>query len=243
MRYVPTPTASVIFNHVERARLVRCNILITGAAGVGKTAALTFIARADRKAAMMTATPARRSMRATLLGVTDAFGWPHDRQHISDVDDVLRNRLPDAIEAGRYLVVDEAQLLHHDVHRQLLHYYDAFGLPIVFAGNEHVLKKTRVNAAAFDQIASRIATHVRLKGITAGDIDAFGVEFNVEGKDAYELMRCFGAGRNCRDVVHLLEEAHRLAGADRIRLPIIREAVRCLHGRDALKQLFTPQAV
>jgi len=238
-RFVETPTARSMRQLAEWAILAGCVVLLSGPAGVGKTAALAEIARRDRRAALLTMTPAQRSMRGTLVGVAAAFEWQCSRQHIWDIDDVLKSLVPGAVEAGRYLVVDEAQLLHHDVQRQLLSYYDAFGLPIIFAGNDHALKKTRANAAAFDQIASRIAKHLRIKGITAGDIDAFGIEFNVEGKDAYEALRHFGAGRNCRDLMNLLEEAHRLAGTERIQLPIIREAVHCLHGPDALKHLFT----
>ncbi len=243
MRFVDTPTARLIRQQVQWATLARCNILITGPAGVGKTAALEAMVRGDRKAAMMTVTPARRSMRAALAGVTAAFGWAHDRQHIPDIDDVLRTRLTGIADDGRYLIVDEAQLLHHDVHRQLLTYHDQFGLPIVFAGNDHALKRTRANEAAYDQIASRIAKHVRIRALMPGDIDAFGVEVNVEGRDAYELLRRFADGRNCRDLVNLLEEARRLAGSDRLLLPVIREAIHCLHGPDALKRLFALQAM
>lgn len=243
MRFVATPNAVRIRQEVEWATLARVNILISGPAGTGKTAALTEITRNDMKAALLTITPAQKSMRGTLTLVASAFEWHFNRQHVWQIDGILMDLLPDAAKAGHYLIVDEAQLLHFEAQRQLLAYSDAFGLPIIFAGNDYVLKKTRANAVAYDQIESRITKHIRIKGITAGDIDAFCVEFNVEGIDAYELMRRFGTGRNCRDVVNLLEEAVRLAGADRIRLPIIREALHCLHGTGAVKHLFSKQAI
>lgn len=237
-RFVDTPTSRLIRQQVEWATLARCNVLVTGPAGVGKTASLTEIAASDPKAAMMTVTPARQSMRAVLTDVTKAFGWVINRQHIPDIDDVLRTRLTYG-DLGRYLIVDEAQLLHHDVHRQLLSYHDQFGLPLIFAGNDYTLKKTRSNGAAYDQIATRIAKHVRVKAVSPGDVDAFGIEFNVEGRDAYALLRRFSESRNCRDLVHLLDEAGRLSGTDRIAITDIREAIHCLCGPNALKHTVT----
>lgn len=97
-------------------------------------------------------------MKAVLTMVMDVFGLDTGTNHVLSMVETLRRRLPDRAADGRYLIVDEAQFLAGDVMRQLLTYADhrEAPLPIVFAGNEHTLKKTHANFAAFDQIETRI---------------------------------------------------------------------------------------
>jgi len=141
----------------------RMNALITGPAGVGKTEALAEAARRDKRAVMVTVTPAEKSMRSVLALVMEAFAFDTYNSDLASMAEVLRHRLPDRAAVGSYLIVDEAGILGGDSMRQLLTYSDNhdFPLPIIFAGNEHSLKRTRANAAAFDQIMSRMTTGVR----------------------------------------------------------------------------------
>jgi hypothetical protein len=245
MDFVETPTARTIFQEVEFAVSTGNHCLITGRAGVGKTAALTELARRDRRAAYMTMLPAQASLRGVIRAAGAAFGHDCTRQHIYQIDEDFRYRvLPLIVEQERYLIVDEAQMLPLLAVRQLQAYadhaqlYGMGSMPIVFAGNEFTLKRTRANAEGHDQIISRIGNGHRplhIKGISAGDVEAFCVEFAVEGMDAYAVMRDFGKGRNCRVVLSVLEEAQRLAGAKPVRVATIREALLSLHGPEAVK--------
>jgi len=174
-RYVNTPTGQMVRGVVEWVAGMRRNGLITGPAGLGKTHALREAANQDRRAVFVTATPAQKSLRGTMIMVLEAFGYSSHNETTASMHQVLASHLPGRAREGRYLIVDEAQILPADGMRQILVYSDHHEdpLPVIFAGNEYALKKTRANAAAFDQIISRMAMRRQIAGITSGDIDAF----------------------------------------------------------------------
>lgn len=239
-RYIDTPTARIVRDNVQWAAKVSNNLLITGPAGIGKTAALNEVLRQDKRAVLITITPAQRAIGPVLSMVTEGFGYSSHSLSISALHGLLSECLPYEAAAGRHLMVDEAQLLPADAMRQLLTYSDRTDWPltIVFAGNEHALKRTRANAAGYDQIRSRIGKHVQIKGISSGDIEGFCIDWDVEARDAYALMHAFGASRNCREVDKLLSEARRLTGsAGSIKAAAIRDAITSLYGRELARKL------
>jgi hypothetical protein len=231
-RFVETELARDVREAVEWACLRRWPIVVTGPAGIGKTTALAELARSNDRAAFVSITPGHKSMRQMLAMICDAFGSQVDRYQIHDLADVLDYRLPIAAENGRFLIVDEVQLLGGQELLQLVKYSELFLLPVVLAGNEYALKKTRANAAAFDQVESRIGRFVRFKGVTEGDLAAFCAEHNVEGPDAHKLVIRFGSTRFLREVMKLLGEARQFAGAT--------GSIRHAHLVDALKNLYGP---
>ncbi len=245
-RYVDTPTARLVLGAAEWSADSRQNVLITGPAGVGKTHALKEAARRDKRAVLITMAPARHSMRGVLSMVLEAFRLDSSSMHIGAMADVLDHRMPYEAAAGRYLVVDEAQLLPAGAMRQLLTYsdHDEWPLPIVLAGNEHALKKTRANAAAYDQIRSRMTKHVQIRAMSTGDVEAFCVDWNVEGREGYAAMQAFGAGRNCREIDKLLIQARQFAGATGpIRAGAIGDAITALYGRDLTRKIAAEKEV
>jgi hypothetical protein len=72
----------------------------------------------------------------------------------------------------------------------------------------------------------------------AEDIQAICVDWNVEGRDAYDLVHQFGGGRYCRDIDQLLAESRRRAGnRGSIKLFAIRDALALLYGPDAARRI------
>ncbi len=68
---------------------------------------------------------------------------------------------------------------------------------------------------------------------SADDCKSVGVEYDVEGKDAYDALVCYGARSSLRDLFRLLDhaKASRLGGGS-IRKKHLELAVMLLHGGD-----------
>ena len=101
-RFVDTPTAQMVLGVVNTVANGRVNALITGPAGMGKTEVLKEAARRDKRAAMITATPAEKSLRAVLSLVLEVF----DLSAFQDSDTALmaaalRHELPNRAARGR----------------------------------------------------------------------------------------------------------------------------------------------
>ncbi len=232
MRFVETESFREVSEAVDFALRTRWPIVITGPAGVGKTAAISEIAHRDPRAAFVTIMPSSKSMRALLRMACEAFGFWTERSYRDDLHDILRHQLPGAAEGGRFLIVDEVQLLGGLEVLELVKFSELYRLPVVLAGNEYAVKRTRANAAAFDQVSSRVGRWLRFRGVSETDLIAFCVDHNVEGRDAYDLIVRFGKRRFLREVVKLLAEARQFAGE--------KGPIRAAHITDAMAYLYGP---
>jgi DNA transposition AAA+ family ATPase len=210
-RMVETQTANIIRERVAAAIRSADPIAILGPSGIGKTTVLAAIARGQAGARFVTVQPALNSMFNVLSMIADAFGAAVMKRYPGELADILSYHMPDAVERGDFLILDEVQTMPANVLRQVLTLNDLFRLPIILAGNEYALKRTRANAAAFDQIDSR-TDKLHLSGSSEADVQAFCIDRNVEGCDAFELAARFGLQRSLRELVKMLDEARRFAG-------------------------------
>lgn len=212
-RFIDTPTSRIVRSAVEFVRDRRGRALVVGAPGVGKTFTLMDIVRHDDRARLITATPANSKLKSFLGMVANVFHIHTSREHSADIEQTLwwelrRNFAPE----GYYLIIDEAQTLELDTFRTAQH--------------------------LFEQLADRLFYHVTVAGHTREDIIAFDVDYNVEGKDAHDLLVRFGLETSLRQVSVLLQEARHVAGpSGSIRLPHLNEALIFLRGPDAVRQL------
>jgi DNA transposition AAA+ family ATPase len=235
MRFIETDTYREVKDAVEFGLRTREPIIITGPSSVGKTTALVAIVERDPRAALVTLMPSAKSMRALLRATCEAFGFHTDRGYREDLYDILRHQLPGAAERGRFLIVDEVQLLGLLEVFELVKFSEIYGLPVVLCGNEHALKRTNANAAAFDQIEMRKGKWLRLKGVSEADLIAFCVDHNVEGREAYDLIVRFGRRSLLRNVVRVLREARQFAGE--------KGPIRAANIADAMAYLYGPETV
>ena len=160
-----------------------------------------------------------------------------------DIESALWRDLPHIAEQGCWLIIDEAQNLEADALRAVLDLNDEAGLPILFAGNGDLLKRTRSTGAAFDQIKSRVREMAIPDGATRLDVDALAIDRNVDGRDAYRFLYHFGKGarKGCdlRRTADLLNEGRAVAGpAGPIRLKHLEKAVQRLYGDYALARFI-----
>lgn len=228
--YIDTPTARLIRSRIKGATQPE---LVKGPPGVGKSAAIEYTVASDSRFRFVRITPARASVKAFLECVGAAF-------HIPVVSKSLKDSEADLLAGLRFrhgcrLIIDEAQNLQLDALRTALNLYEESGIPIVAVGNSQVLKRQRAHGAVFDQLTDRFGPPLEIKGITRGDVHAFGTAHGVEGEDAYELLIRYGLeAQSLRQVLRLLTPAGELAGEGR--------PIRFKHLKDALAPLCGPTA-
>lgn len=243
--FVRTATVQLIENAFEKALGARIiePVAIIGEPGVGKTTAMAYIAASRDKVAFVTGMPSNRRLKAFLSVLVDAFGIATDAKFAADLASVLEYSLPYRAEQGWSLIVDEVQLLDADAVFQVCKYAELFALPIVLAGNSHSLKRTRANASAIEQIRSRVSNWLVIDGVSEADVREFGVNANVEGKDAYALLTRYGLKTSLREVTRLLHEARVFAGTSGpIRRQAIAEALTSLLGPKKAATIITDRA-
>jgi len=238
--FIPRPTTQIIASAVQWARDRRRPSLIVGVGGIGKTTTLRHIASTTIAAHLLTITTSRNSNKNLLEAVARSFGLHSSREHAADIEEVIWAHMPMAADYGHFIMVDEAQNLDLDALRSLLFLNDEFRIPIVVAGNHQVLKQRRTKTSPFDTINGRLFYRVSLEAVSREDVVAFAIEYDVEGKDAQDLLVRFGLASSLRDVAAVLEEARVLVGPSKpIRLPDVKEAISFLRGSDAVRTLAT----
>jgi DNA transposition AAA+ family ATPase len=197
---------------VEYTLTLRYPSVIRGPAGIGKTTALANIAWNDRKAALISASSMQKHVLQMMRLIADALDiWQYGRSSYEIYSSIVHT-VPERAASGRYLIIDEAHRLNLDTIREIFDLWENCGLPIILCGNNEVAKKTRTQAATFDQISSRIGKEVSLSRNEPNDFVMLGIERNVEGRTAYDALTNYGMRTSMREAAQLLDAARLLAG-------------------------------
>ncbi|MGH7936741.1 MAG: AAA family ATPase, partial [Chthoniobacterales bacterium] len=195
---------------------------IIGPTGTGKTCSATAYSQSHPGTVLFCMTAVTgNALRALLLELADALGV-HVPEHRPIAE--IQRRMFSYDLSDRLLIIDEAQNLKHYAFREVLNLHEFARLPIVFCGNDQLLKRVSVETGAFAQISDRIALREEIKGITEADCDALAAPFGVDGADAQRLIRALGTRFRARALIRVLTEARDRAGKT-IKGQHIREAV------------------
>lgn len=190
-------------------------VRIIGKPGTGKTAALLHY-RKQYNAVYVECTHFSKNVGGLFRSLIAAYGFYSDSKFERDLTDVLYSRLTE--RSGGYnkrpLFVDEWQTLEATAQRELVRISENCGIPLVLSGNEERLTTSKVDHTAMAQVESRIAAVFHTLPLTEADCDTICIDFNVEGKDAFELVRRIGAGLEFRRLANVLEEARGLRDGD-----------------------------
>lgn len=146
---------------------------------------------------------------------------------------------PSSAWRPKVLLVDEYQALEPKVLRELMSTHERCRIPLALSGNKERLANSKRDAVAVAQIENRIGPRVFLDRPTAEACESIGVEFNVEGRDAYQALAFFGGNTTVRDLVRLLEICTRNnEGGGSIRLSHLETAVLGLYGNSNALRLL-----
>lgn len=224
IEFVETAISQLIFDVIEDARENNICAAVVGSPGVGKTMALGAYARKHRTPFITATAVLSGSLLALFRHVSSELGHYPDKG-LSD----LQQRLFGFNFTDTVLLIDEAQNLPLKAVRELLYLWDETRLPIIFCGNQEVLKRVNVDHGAFAQISRRIPRREEITGILDSDSDVITNTFGVEGVDCYAVMRQIGAKFHADGIVHVLTRARKIAAP--------RTVIRIHDIRDALEML------
>lgn len=244
-RFIETSISRAIDATVLYARTMKRAAAIIGPPGIGKTFALERMKRLDYVATYVRVSSAQGTGRAALRLFADAFGIARGGRESSDS---ILSGLEDYFaqagcwENGQYLLVDEAQQLDLNILKELVDLPSRFGFPVVVCGNPTLLKRTRVDRGAYEQIASRCAKRLVLQPPLDEDLLSIAIDFDVYGADARAAAVAYGQNTSIRELVQLLEDARAFVGSGQLRLADLRQTAANTKGGAMALKLFSTAA-
>jgi DNA transposition AAA+ family ATPase len=215
-RFVEVSSAKIVKRAIASAVRLVGPVRIVGRPGVGKSAALLHY-RETFGASYCECTGFAKDIRGLFQTLVAALEISTDARTSRELADIVYavcspRRNLDGVEILRPLLVDEWQTLEPPAQRELLRLAETCRIPLVLCGNAERLFTTRTHRAAIAQIESRIAAQYEVPGLSPEDCDSISIDFNVEGKEAWALVRRLGAALEFRGLTNVLREAAAVTG-------------------------------
>jgi len=212
--FVRTPAANRFFAAFEHAQHAPDLVVVSGAAGVGKTSAIFAYRAQAPNVWVITGEPCISTPRMMLDEVAELLGLSEGRStHRISRSIVARMRGTRGV-----LIIDEAQHLNTPTLDQLRTLHDLAGIGVVLAGNERVHSRIEGGARRpeFAQLFSRVGMRVPQPKPSKGDIEALLDAWQVEGEAERKLLAVIarkpGALRSMTKVLRIATMQARAAG-------------------------------
>ena len=184
--FIATPAAEKLFDAFSYAQHAPDLVVVSGAAGVGKTTAIGAYRARKPNVWVVTGEPCISTPRMMLDEIAELLGLSEGRStHRISRSIVTRMRGTKGV-----LVVDEAQHLNTPTLDQLRTLHDLSGVGVVLVGNEKV--QARIDGGArkseFAQIFSRVGMRVPMPKALRADMDALLDAWGIKGADERKLL-------------------------------------------------------
>lgn len=189
--YQQTPTGKRVWDALEMSQMLKCLVLVYGAAGSGKTVTCEKYREERPNVWMFTPTKATSSVGALLMLMCDklAISSPGSNNYSRQRAILRKLKGSDGL-----VVIDEAQQLHQGALDFLRQLQDEAKIGMVWCGNEPLYTQMTGGrrAPAFAQIFSRIAHKIHIERTLAGDVDPVAAVMGVTDRPALRYLRQVG---------------------------------------------------
>ena len=166
--------------------------LITGIAGIGKTAAVKAFAKGCNHVVHLELSPLTAGKQTGLKALCERVGEKVNEKGPKLLETTMRRlwmlRQTEHSGGDALVVIDEAQHADIELLEVYRHLWDQLTIGFVLVGNEQLRDKFEKLRKDHPQIRSRIGSYLELDGIDESDLDMFCRSFNASS-DARELVR------------------------------------------------------
>ncbi|MCL6619466.1 MAG: AAA family ATPase [Thermomonas hydrothermalis] len=208
--FVVTPTAQRVLAALSYAQMAADVAVVYGAAGVGKTTAISEYAKTRPSVWVAVMTPGHAGVTAALEEVAFAVGLKDLPQSPARLHREIVARVRGT---GGLIVVDEAQHLGVAALDALRSIHDAADVGLALVGNDLLYGRMTggTRAAYLDRLFSRIGKRVSVRKATDADIEAVA---KAAGGEAWGVVKDVGRQAGAlRAVVKVLRLARMMAQA------------------------------
>jgi len=181
--------AQEIISTLTLAQAMGDMVIITVAAGNGKTEAARHYRAARANVCLITASPQTRGVSGTLQNLAAELGLEESRASR------LPRRIGLALErlGGSLIIVDEAQNLTDEAVNQLRYFSDNFGAGVALMGNDEVYTRVERSAGRNSaQIKSRVAKRLNRAKPYLRDLQARIAAWGITDPEAAEYLEGIG---------------------------------------------------
>lgn len=189
--WVETPTARRVYNSIEMAHLMKCLVVVYGAAGSGKTKTLMYYKSQRSNVYLLTAVKAACSVRGLLQEICDVLGLTDSGKGNYDLHKKIVKKLSKS--AGVFLV-DEGQQLTPGALDTLRQIQDDSKVGMVWCGNEPLYTQMTggFRGPKFAQIYSRVLQRTHIEANEADDVNPVAAAMGVTDPESIEYLRQIG---------------------------------------------------
>nr|DAO37957.1 MAG TPA: Mu B transposition protein, C terminal [Caudoviricetes sp.] len=191
-KFIRTRTATEVVDTLSWAQMSSDLVIITLAAGLGKTAACNHYRSTRAHVFRVTVSPYTRTVHGLLNDIAAELELVvHNPARLTRaIGDRLRRT-----GGGTLLIIDEAQNLVDEAINQLRHFVDVYECGVALVGNDEIYGRFwqgKSDAPSFAQIKRRIGKRLQRMKPYREDIDAFIDAWGVSDPDCIKFLTGIG---------------------------------------------------
>jgi len=189
--FIKTRIASEIFQTLQWAQMTADFVIITVAAGNGKTATCRHYKATHPHVYHATISPHTKTVHGMLVELAAELGL--NENNPARLTRAIGSKLQ-GVGGSSLLVIDEAQNLVDDAINQLRHFSDIYQCGIALVGNEEVYSRfvAQSKGRSYAQLKRRVGKHLRRNKPYAEDIAAYIKAWGVTDADSVRLLTGIG---------------------------------------------------